>query len=114
MPLNPRKHSVAELVSKLDDLSVSEIKELEEAEIAGRGRKSLLAAITEALDAHAGLEDKLEEIAESVPKEAPLNGVGVLKDRRGWFAAGGPEDFSDLRYGSEAACRAALALRVSS
>ena len=50
MPLNPRNHSVAELVAKLDDLSVSQIEALEEAELAGRARKSLLAAIKEALE----------------------------------------------------------------
>ena len=121
MSLNPRKHSVSSLVSKLDDLSREEIEELKAAELAGRGRKSLLEAIDAALGAHAELEEKLDEIVEQSEEEAPVDvlaGVSFAKSALGWSASGGVvaklPDFGCLNFGSEDACRNALAVRVLS
>ena len=121
MSLNPRKHSVSSLVSKLDDLSREEIEELKAAELDGRGRKSLLEAIDAALGAHAELEEKLDEIVEQSEEEAPvdvLEGVSFAKHSLGWSASGGVvdwmPDFGVLNFGSEDACRTALAARVLS
>ena len=121
MSLNPRKHSVSALVSKLDDLSREETEDLKKAELAGRGRKSLLEAIDAALSAHAALDEKLDEIIEEVEEEAPVDvlaGVSFCKHSLGWSASGGLVDglpgFGALNFGSEAACRGALAARVLS
>ena len=115
MSLNPRKHSVSALVSKLDDLSREETEDLKKAELAGRGRKRLLEAFDAALD------EKLDEIIEEVEEEAPVDvlaGVSFCKHSLGWSASGGLVDglpgFGALNFGSEAACRGALAARVLS
>ena len=49
--INPKKFSVAELIKKVDDLSLDELVALQAAEKKGRGRKTLLAAVGAAIEA---------------------------------------------------------------
>lgn len=115
MAINPRNHSAAELIKKVDDLSLDELLDLQAAEQAARGRKTVLSTIEAAVAAHRKLEDRLDEIVEdSIEAAVPVAmAVAVLEDRRGSYAAHpGVPGFESLRFGSRDACLAALSARL--
>lgn len=113
--INPKNHTAGQLIEKVDDLSLDELLDLQGAERASRGRKTVLAAIEAAVDAHQQLADRLDEIVEESSETAvPVAmAVSVKQDRLGSYAAHpGVPGFETLRFGTRAACLAALSARL--
>lgn len=114
MAINPRKFTATKLVEKVDDLSLSELVDLKEAEQDGRARKTVLAAVDSAIEAHQELAERLDEIVEESSPQPVAMSVGVYQDRLGWFAEHPAlPGFEQKRFGAHAACRAALAARLA-
>lgn len=115
MTINPKKHSAADLIGLIDELTFDQLLELKGAELEARGRKTVLAAIDAAVEAHEDLAAELDEIIEeSSAAVVPVAmSVTFMRDRRGWFAGHpGVPGFDALRFGSEGACRGALSARL--
>tara|TARA_R100001463_G_scaffold10351_7_gene30341 strand:- start:225 stop:602 length:378 start_codon:yes stop_codon:yes gene_type:complete len=113
--INPKKFSVAELIKKVDDLSLDELIALQASEKKGRGRKTLLAAVGAAIEAHEALAEKLDDIVdEGSEAVVPVAmSVAVLNDRLGFYAAHpGAPGFETLRFGNAGACLSALSARL--